>query len=269
MATIISKVKLYIIYWFAVLSASVFFFSWFCNAVDDLLRDVFQPTSNKGNIINLWENVNTVWDKVVKWPTEVWTEWVSSGNSVILKVTRLILILTVALSVTMILYNGMTYIIATWQWKEWKGLIKNVLLIVVGIFVALFSVVIINLIQSIPVTIDEELESDIKHEEDMEALKGKKMSWKEVWQSISDIWKSIWHKKDKQDDNTEPDEDKDKKSTEDIDLEQVVKELEDACKHMWGKFSLGSTTETESTYNCELDDGTIIPTTIPNKKDNS
>jgi hypothetical protein len=53
-------------------------------------------------------------------------------------------------------------------------------LIVVGIFVALFSVVIINLIQSIPVTIDEELESDIKHEEDMEALKGKKMSWKEV-----------------------------------------------------------------------------------------
>jgi hypothetical protein len=44
---------------------------------------------------------------------------------------------------------------------------KNVLFIVVGIFVSLFSVVIINLIQSIPTTIDEELEaqSDNKDQE--------------------------------------------------------------------------------------------------------
>ena len=68
-----------------------------------------------------------------------------------------ILILTIALSVTMILYNGMIYIIETWQGKEWKSLVKNVIFIVVWILIALFSSVIIILIQSIPETLDEEL----------------------------------------------------------------------------------------------------------------
>jgi hypothetical protein len=57
----------------------------------------------------------------------------------------------------MILYNGMMYIVQTWQWKESKSLMKNVALIVVGILISLFSVVIIRLIQSIPWTLDDEL----------------------------------------------------------------------------------------------------------------
>lgn len=95
---------------------------------------------------------------------DIWQhEWVDfeAGQQapMIVKVTKLLLILTVALSVTMILYNGMMYIIQTWQWKEWKSLIKNVALIVVGILIAFFSVVIIRLIQSIPTSLEEELGS--------------------------------------------------------------------------------------------------------------
>ena len=71
----------------------------------------------------------------------------------IIKITRFLLILSITLAVTMILYNGMIYIIQTWQWKDSKDLTKNIIYIVIWILVALFSVVIITLIQSIPSTL--------------------------------------------------------------------------------------------------------------------
>jgi hypothetical protein len=76
----------------------------------------------------------------------------------------------VTLSVTMILYNGMMYIIQSWQWKDSKSLMKNIVLIVVGILISFFSVVIIRLIQSIPWTLDEELKSENGNKTDNEIL---------------------------------------------------------------------------------------------------
>lgn len=91
-----------------------------------------------------------------KWVSvEVWKK-----PPMVVKITRLLLTLVIALSVTMILYNGIMYIVQTWQWQEWKNLMKNVVLIVVGILISLFSVLIIRLIQSIPYTLDEELSDD-------------------------------------------------------------------------------------------------------------
>lgn len=85
--------------------------------------------------------------------------WIEKEPSLIVKITRMLLILTITLSVTMILYNGMMYIIKTWQWKEWKDVIKNIAYIIIWILIALFSVIIVRIIQSIPSTIanDEEL----------------------------------------------------------------------------------------------------------------
>lgn len=100
-----------------------------------------------------------------KWVSvEVWKK-----APMVVKVTRLLLILVIALSVTMILYNGIMYIVQTWQWKEWKSLMKNIALIVVGILISLFSVLIIRLIQSIPYTLDEEL-SESGNQVDNEVL---------------------------------------------------------------------------------------------------
>ena len=79
--------------------------------------------------------------------------WVQKQPSLIVKVTRMLLILTITLSVTMILYNGMMYIIKTWQWKEGKDVLKNVAYIVIWILIALFSVIIVRIMQSIPSTI--------------------------------------------------------------------------------------------------------------------
>jgi hypothetical protein len=66
------------------------------------------------------------------------------------------LMLVITLSVTMILYNGIKYIVEIWQWKDSKSLMKNVVYIVVWILVSLFSIIIITLLRSVPTTIDGE-----------------------------------------------------------------------------------------------------------------
>jgi hypothetical protein len=116
------------------------FFWWYSQvqAQNDLLKDMTDPAMQQGIMIDVWEG------------TQVWWRTIRGEDSIVVKATRFLLVLTIALSVTMILYNWMIYIIETWQGKEWKSLAKNVILIVVWILIALFSSIIIALIQSIP-----------------------------------------------------------------------------------------------------------------------
>lgn len=137
----------------------------FSSAANDLLWQAIDPAYQDNNIITMWENVDQVWKSIIIWSNASVTiegHWgfVGKKASIIVKVTKILLSLVIALAVTMILYNGMMYIIQTWQWKEAKDLTKNIAYIVVWILVALFSVVIITLIQSIPNTLEDELISD-------------------------------------------------------------------------------------------------------------
>ena len=102
----------------------------------------------------------------------IWVE-VAAGDkpSIITKATRILLLFVIALSVTMILYNGMMYIIQTWQWKEAKDLTKNIAYIVIWILIALFSVVIITLTQSIPSTLEDWWETSGTEIKDSDLLK--------------------------------------------------------------------------------------------------
>jgi uncharacterized membrane protein YcjF (UPF0283 family) len=98
--------------------------------------------------------------------------WVGIGSkpSTIVRITRMLLVVVIALSVTMILYNWMMYIVETWQWKDWKSL-KNIAYIVAGILIALFSVIIIRIIESIPSTIwDLEELPQYWYEQDKDAV---------------------------------------------------------------------------------------------------
>jgi hypothetical protein len=123
-----------------------FFLWWISNAANDLLWKVWEVSDYNSTVIHLADNVKDVWEEVV---------WGSSSHETMLtKITKILLWLVVALSVTMILYNGMMYIIQTWQWKEWKDLMKNIIYIIIGIVIALFSTIIIALIQSASSTIN-------------------------------------------------------------------------------------------------------------------
>ena len=204
MTNLFAKTKFYI-YLIGTFLTLTFLSGWFLHATDDLLWQIVSVTKDNDTMLNVGENVNTVWNKMIKWSVEVNIGWDDAGAGIsapiTIKITRLLLILTIALSVTMILYNWMIYIIETWQWKEWKSLIKNVILIVVGILISLFSVVIINLIQSIPTSLDKELidttnpknnKDYIKNE--MEIIKGKKMGWDEIEDEFKDMRCKTRHK---------------------------------------------------------------------------
>jgi hypothetical protein len=128
------------------------FLTWFANAADDLLRQIVEKADQHKTLIHVWENVDRVWRNVFEWSVGIGT---ANKPSMVVKLTRFLLTLVVALSVTMILYNGLTYIVQTWQWKEWKSLVKNVVYIVIWIIISLFSIVIITILQSVSTTLDE------------------------------------------------------------------------------------------------------------------
>jgi len=106
--------------------------------------------------------------------------WVTKKAPMIARITRMLLAITIALSITMILYNSVMYIVQVWQWKEWKSLTKNIAYIIVWILIALFSVIIIRVIESIPTTLSDSDELPTNgYEQDRAA----------VWQ---DKWTSVW-----------------------------------------------------------------------------
>jgi len=142
MILFVNRFKKYFIYGIFSLLALPIFLGWYPQVqAQDLLQQMTQPSRDAQQMII---------GEVSSVSKRVWDKTIMGNKSIIARVTRLLLVLTIALSVTMILYNGMVYIIETWQGKEWKSLAKNVILIVVWILIALFSSVIITLIQSIP-----------------------------------------------------------------------------------------------------------------------
>jgi len=253
-----NKIKNILRVWLLSLLAFPFLFWWISCSADDLLRQLFEPAIQTDNIIDMWENVNTVWENFFEWSIDIdlldvdtdlrfaigevvrddhgnplcgwgWKkktrpcpeecqivsednkekcrkEWkrdfieasyieasggISRSPSLIVKATRLLLLLTITLSITMILWNGMSYIIQTWQWKEWKNLVKNIIYIVVWIFIALFSVIIITIIQSVPTTIENEVKVEADNKTDNDATQNEEpiAGWTAGYSSES------WHYK--------------------------------------------------------------------------
>ncbi len=70
----------------------------------------------------------------------------------IVRIAKFLLRITIVLSVTMIIFNGIMWIIESSKWAEVKDAKKNITLIVVGILIALMSLSIINLISSVTVS---------------------------------------------------------------------------------------------------------------------
>lgn len=173
---IINKLK----YWLIALLSLPFLCSSFIYA-DDLMRQIMEPAYSKKTTIDVWKNVNKVWKNVFEdWEKiKLTLEWPQTQKvpSMIVKITRILLSLVVALSVTMILYNGMIYIVQTWQWKEWKSLVKNVVYIVIWILISLFSVTIITLLKSVSYTLKEETQVDWSRDADNNIVYSEDRKW--------------------------------------------------------------------------------------------
>lgn len=167
MKSFVQSIKNNFKYWFMILLWVPFLFWWVfandCMEWEDLIRCITRPAFEKDTMIDMGKTVSTVWSTVLWWWTEITidfdpdTDVIQSKQSVIVKVTKFLLSIVVAIAVTMILWNWIKYIIETGNWKESKELIPNLIYIVVWIILALFSVTIITIIQSIWHTLEEEL----------------------------------------------------------------------------------------------------------------
>lgn len=163
------------------------FCTWFANAEDDLMRQIMEPSVYSKTTIDIWKSVNRVWKNVIEWNKTYGIDGggirAKNGPSIIVRVTRVLLALIVALSVTMILYNWLIYIIKTWQWEEGKNLVKNVVYIVIWILLSLFSVTIITILQSVSTTLEKETTIDRNQEID-----GRMVDGERKWISRSQIF---------------------------------------------------------------------------------
>lgn len=70
----------------------------------------------------------------------------------IVRIAKFLLRITMILAVTMVIFNGIMWIIESAKWAEVKDAKKNIVLLVVGILIALMSLGIINLISSLTIS---------------------------------------------------------------------------------------------------------------------
>lgn len=101
---------------------------------------------------NAWYNEN-----IQAFCTQIlWGEYnisaITTEAPLIVRITKFILRITMVLAVTMVIFNGIMWIIESAKWWEVKDAKKNIVLIVVWILIALMSLSIVNLISSLSIS---------------------------------------------------------------------------------------------------------------------
>ena len=124
----------------------------------DILQTIFQPSHENDTVLNFWSTKKSVWSNLLR-PSS--TATVSSSGldfyvkePLLVRWAKFLLRITVALSVSMILYNSIVYIVNIWQWKDrlWTDAQKDLIYVWVWLLVALSSVAIIEILSSIAYT---------------------------------------------------------------------------------------------------------------------
>lgn len=77
---------------------------------------------------------------------------VTTEAPLIVRIAKFLLRITMVLAITMVIFNGIMWIIESSKWAEVKDAKKNIVLIVVGILIALMSLGIVNLITSLTIS---------------------------------------------------------------------------------------------------------------------
>lgn len=77
---------------------------------------------------------------------------ITTEAPLIVRIAKFLLRITMVLAITMVIFNGIMWIIESAKWAEVKDAKKNIVLILVGILIALMSLSIINLISSLTIS---------------------------------------------------------------------------------------------------------------------
>lgn len=126
----------------------------------DFIEQAFDPAIANENVIGgekIGTSTTSVGKYIVKGGTDVNLDGLKKPDinkrpSLIVQITKFILRMTMVLGVTMIIYNGVLYVVKASKGENPKDILHNILYVGVGILIALFSVIIIRLVASIGTT---------------------------------------------------------------------------------------------------------------------
>lgn len=175
----------------------------------DLMESAFDPAMSYDTVINIWKNKKQVWDSLLRekttigiwdsptkeacflnwilkewvdesWCTELWWERkreiidISSQAPLIVRITKFLLRMTIVLSISMVIFNAVKYMIEILSWKDRKSAEskKNLIYVIAWVMLALLSVSVINLIVSIP-------KSSLQTSDDISSF----TIWCQIWTS--------------------------------------------------------------------------------------
>ncbi len=176
----------------------------------DLMEQAFMPAMSYDTVIKIGNTKNAVWNTVLRetmtvemwdnifkdacfinnqiqnwiWESkciEMWWERrkdkinISAKAPLIVRITKFLLRMTIVLSITMIIFNAVKYMIEVLWWKDRKSAEakKNLVFVAGWIILSLMSVSIINLIVSVP-------KSSIKTSDDLSAFEIGCKTWSTI-----------------------------------------------------------------------------------------
>lgn len=118
-------------------------------AASDMLESAFQWSKWDDTVVDMWNNANSVWSWIFNWGHNLWLDWFTTREPLLVKIAKFLLKITIAIWVTMFLIWWILYLLSLWdQWAMRKAM-KNLIIAGAWILLALFSMAIIDLITSI------------------------------------------------------------------------------------------------------------------------
>jgi len=137
------------------------------SSAEDLLEQAFKPSINADSVINLGNNKNAVGNEIFRewsevtfgdgdWMIERW-DFVPSTQKkppLIVRIAKTLLRFTITIAITMMLFNGIKYMLETAKGGSAKAseTMKSLMFIWVWLLLALWSLAIVNLISSITIS---------------------------------------------------------------------------------------------------------------------
>lgn len=118
----------------------------------DMMSDVFQPAKERQGVIYIWDDKKAVWRSLLRESSwySFWS-WFYKEAPLIVKVVYIILRITVVLSITMIIYYSIKFMLQVFGWSELKSATakKDLINVLIWLLIAMFSITAITLVTSL------------------------------------------------------------------------------------------------------------------------
>ena len=138
--------------WFFGLLWNFFAFADEWSNSEDFLNQAFSPSVENDLVVwqgLVWNTKEWVWNFLLNWGVEISRWGATKKDSFVVSLTKFIVRFTLILAITMIIYNWIMYVVKSSKGESSKDTLKNLIYIIVGVLLALTSIVIVRLASSV------------------------------------------------------------------------------------------------------------------------